>query len=609
MQSRRRPVVARAPINQKDFVESKDVPDMVSSAHIVEELCADVQQVATAKSQQDNTAEGPVAEAASKPDATDEEERALLHVEPENSESPGINLPTDSPTQSSDAKQEETSSCQGGNQPEDSAESKNAVSSTHIAEELCADVQQVATAKSQQGNDAAEGQVAEADTACKPDAADQEERAPVHVEPGNSESPGINLPTDSTTQSSDAKQEETSSCQGANQPEDFAESKDVPDTVSSSHIVEELCADVQQVAAAKSQQDNTAEGQVAEAACKPDAADQEERAPVHVEPGNCESPGINLPTDSPTQSSDAKQEETSSCQGANQPEDFAESKDVPDTVSSSHIVEELCADVQQVAAAKFQQDNTAEGQVAEADTACKPDATDQEERAPVHVEPGNCESPGINLPTDSPTQSSDAKQEETSSCQGANQPEDFAESKDVPDTVSSSHIVEELCADVQQVAAAKSQQDNTAEGQVAEADTACKPDAAAAAFHVQPGNCESAGINLAREFPTESSADEPRAKTVDVLVDPPQKPELEHEPHDSVDRLSNGTRDTTASEAEDMLNPRCDAWRCPTCGLLNEVCPEMCVLCEGPRPSGAPAVPPPVRPMWPMRGRKQRGRP
>eukprot|EP00438_Fugacium_kawagutii_P015890 Skav226663 [mRNA] locus=scaffold861:15645:20263:+ [translate_table: standard] len=52
-----------------------------------------------------------------------------------------------------------------------------------------------------------------------------------------------------------------------------------------------------------------------------------------------------------------------------------------------------------------------------------------------------------------------------------------------------------------------------------------------------------------------------------------------------VDCISNGSRDTTASEEEHrVFKPKCDAWACARCGLVNEVSPDLCVLCEGPRP-------------------------
>ena len=52
-----------------------------------------------------------------------------------------------------------------------------------------------------------------------------------------------------------------------------------------------------------------------------------------------------------------------------------------------------------------------------------------------------------------------------------------------------------------------------------------------------------------------------------------------------VDCFSNGSRDTTASEEETkVFKPKCDAWACARCGLVNEVSPDICVLCEGPKP-------------------------
>ncbi len=52
-----------------------------------------------------------------------------------------------------------------------------------------------------------------------------------------------------------------------------------------------------------------------------------------------------------------------------------------------------------------------------------------------------------------------------------------------------------------------------------------------------------------------------------------------------VDCISNDSRDTTASEEESkVFKPKCDAWACAQCGLVNEVSPDICVLCEGPKP-------------------------
>ncbi|CAJ1349105.1 unnamed protein product [Effrenium voratum] len=47
------------------------------------------------------------------------------------------------------------------------------------------------------------------------------------------------------------------------------------------------------------------------------------------------------------------------------------------------------------------------------------------------------------------------------------------------------------------------------------------------------------------------------------------------------DQISNGSRETVASEGH--WEPKCDAWSCHQCGLVNEVSPDICVLCERPR--------------------------
>lgn len=51
-----------------------------------------------------------------------------------------------------------------------------------------------------------------------------------------------------------------------------------------------------------------------------------------------------------------------------------------------------------------------------------------------------------------------------------------------------------------------------------------------------------------------------------------------------VDRISVRTDDaSTEDEGDALLLPECEAWSCAQCGLINEVCPEICVLCEATR--------------------------